>query len=52
MLENDQTLSFFALVFGRDVVPSLEEKSAESWLRIDSKKESVFVLTGAPRVEV
>jgi hypothetical protein len=25
-LENDQTLSFFALVFGRDVVPSLEEK--------------------------
>ena len=52
MLENDQTLSFFALVFGRDVVPSLEEKSAESWLRINSKKESVFVLTGAPRVEV
>ena len=31
MLENDQTLSFFALVLGRDVVPSLEEKSAECW---------------------
>ena len=52
MLENDQTLSFFALVFGCDVVPSLEEKSAESWLRINSKKEIVFAPTGAPRVEV
>ena len=52
MLENDQTLSFFALVFGCDVVPSLEKKSAESWLRINSKKEIVFAPTGAPRVEV